>query len=63
MTVIRGYHDMPTAPACPYCGGRYFCIEDVGDETSYRIRCWCGAKCWCPKDDPDMVAHLTKPVV
>ena len=58
MSVIRGYDQIDSAPPCPYCGSRYFCIEDDGDEESYRITCWCGAKCRCRKDHPGMVAHL-----
>lgn len=58
MKVIRGYDHIPKAPLCPYCGSNYFCVEDDDDPETYRIVCWCGAKCRCRKDDPDMVAYL-----
>jgi hypothetical protein len=58
MTVLSGYQPMPTAPACPYCSGRHFCVEDDGNPDSYLVRCWCGAKCRCKKDDPDMKEWL-----
>lgn len=60
MTVLAGYQPIPSAPACPYCGDRHYAVEDDGDEATYLIRCWCGAKCRCRKDDPDMAAHLAQ---
>jgi hypothetical protein len=58
--VIRGYDYITKADPCPYCKSNYFMVEDDGDEETYRIGCWCGAKCRCPKDDPDMVAYLAE---
>jgi hypothetical protein len=58
MKVVRGYDHIAKADPCPYCGGTYFAVTDDGDEETYRIECWCGAKCRCRKDDPDMVEYL-----
>lgn len=62
MAVLMGYHQWEAAPPCPYCGSRYYCVEDDDDDRGYLIRCWCGATCRCRRDDKDMMAHLARGV-
>jgi hypothetical protein len=53
--VILGFTNWPNEiPACPYCGYRYYCLEDDGHPEAYLVRCWCGAKCRLRKDEPDL---------
>ena len=54
MKVLRGYQHIGSADPCPYCGGTYYAISDVGDPETYRVDCWCGASARVKQDDPDL---------
>lgn len=59
--VVRGYDTVPER--CPYCGGSHMAFVDDGDDATYQVKCWCGAKARVRKDDPDLVALLADSAV